>query len=369
MYYMPKEEAHRLLVEMCGVDFGYDGDRWEEWGLSHGKIIPGPTSYSSSTSLHEWCRRSEPVEALRAKVQEGRDLEERAAPGTFTAGATPLIQAAIYDLPEHVEVLVGAGADLEATDDKGKTAATIAVEKGHVGCATILVRAGAKLSPAYQLIYHAQVGDFDQVRRMIAEGINVIVEDQVAGFTQGDALWWAARFGHTAVVRELLAAGATRVLAAHNTAKFERHKDTQRVLRPAVSRAAIELEGALGGVAVTHAASVEELKRRHPGIEARLLDYLEHALEADRRRVVKFLRGTNPVLRAVAFEQFGELGCLDPIPDKWLAMLDEYAARSDADAVDVQAAKRMRQELDDRAREEEMDILTKLGLREDGTPL
>lgn len=29
----------------------------------------------------------------------------------------------------------------------------------------------------------------------------------------------------------------------------------------------------------------------------------------------------------------------------------------------------IRQELEDRAREEEMDILTKLGLREDGTPL
>jgi hypothetical protein len=40
-YYLPKEEAHRRLVELSGEDYGYDDKQWQRWGLEHHQFYPG----------------------------------------------------------------------------------------------------------------------------------------------------------------------------------------------------------------------------------------------------------------------------------------------------------------------------------------
>jgi hypothetical protein len=39
LYYMTRDEAHQWLKETTGMDFGFDGFKWEEWGVQHGEFM------------------------------------------------------------------------------------------------------------------------------------------------------------------------------------------------------------------------------------------------------------------------------------------------------------------------------------------
>jgi hypothetical protein len=38
--YMTRAEAYEELKKETGEDFGFDADKWTEWGRSHGKLYP-----------------------------------------------------------------------------------------------------------------------------------------------------------------------------------------------------------------------------------------------------------------------------------------------------------------------------------------
>jgi len=40
LHYMTKEEAYEELKKETGQDFGYEVDKWEEWGRRAGKYYP-----------------------------------------------------------------------------------------------------------------------------------------------------------------------------------------------------------------------------------------------------------------------------------------------------------------------------------------
>jgi ankyrin repeat protein len=61
------------------------------------------------------------------------------------SGSTPLIFAAAYPNMEVVRLLVAAGADVNAKDNDGHTAAVIAADRGTDEVARFLVAAGMKV--------------------------------------------------------------------------------------------------------------------------------------------------------------------------------------------------------------------------------
>ena len=40
LYYMTREEAYEELKEISKEDFGYDVNKWEQWGHQHSKFLP-----------------------------------------------------------------------------------------------------------------------------------------------------------------------------------------------------------------------------------------------------------------------------------------------------------------------------------------
>ena len=84
------------------------------------------------------------MQLLEALVQAGARLEARA--GRDGAQLTPLIAATASGEPAVVEFLLSRGAELEAADDQGYTAAGVAVSLGSSEMLQLLGEAGADLS-------------------------------------------------------------------------------------------------------------------------------------------------------------------------------------------------------------------------------
>ena len=84
------------------------------------------------------------MEHFEALVQAGARLEARA--GRDGAQLTPLIAATASGEPAVVEFLLSRGAELEAADDQGYTAAGVAVSLGSSEMLQLLGEAGADLS-------------------------------------------------------------------------------------------------------------------------------------------------------------------------------------------------------------------------------
>ena len=109
-----------------------------------------------------------------------------------------------------VEMLLRAGADVNAADDHGVTPLQRAAENASPAMVDRLLAAGADVDAAQTsgltaLMIAARTGDVRVVNRLVAHGADV---DAATARTRSTALMWAVGESHLETVRALLAAGA-----------------------------------------------------------------------------------------------------------------------------------------------------------------
>ena len=143
--------------------------------------------------------------AARALVSERVDVNEPQADG-----ATPLHWAVHWDDLETADVLLAAGARVDAANDYGVVPLALASTNGSLAMVERLLGAGADPNApdehgATPLMFAARTGRVDVVGALLARGADVDARDAAHGQT---ALMWAAAAGHADVLRLLLDAGA-----------------------------------------------------------------------------------------------------------------------------------------------------------------
>jgi ankyrin repeat protein len=170
---------------------------------------------------------NDPAAILQAAKDGNVDLvkrllasDPRLAGATDDEGKTPLHWAAEGDRFEIAELLLGAGADLEAKASWGATAFEWAATMGSTRVADLLLERGAH---GLDLVTAASLGKLDVVRASLDSGAPLpIVPRRSAppddhwvadsAYMKGDAIshafYAACRNGHTAVARLLLDRGA-----------------------------------------------------------------------------------------------------------------------------------------------------------------
>lgn len=137
-------------------------------------------------------------------------------------GKTGLHWAAETDQVETAQMLLDAGADIEAKTSWGATPLDWAATMGSVGVADLLLARGAS---GFTLVVAAGLGKFEHVKSIVASGVDLTTdrrrgapespnEDWPADSAHilrdvlSDAMYAAARNGHTRVVEYLLDHGA-----------------------------------------------------------------------------------------------------------------------------------------------------------------
>jgi len=173
-------------------------------------------------ALLEACRkgRADGVETL---LKQGADVnarevlpqsenDEEAIPSDWNegAGGTALILASAAGNSEVVDLLLRAGADVNAIDERGWPAIMRAAYFGHGGIVRALLESGAALDlretseGATALQFAARQNHADTVRVLLDAGAN-----PNAALTNGwTSLLWAVERGSAEVVRMLIEAGA-----------------------------------------------------------------------------------------------------------------------------------------------------------------
>lgn len=106
---------------------------------------------------------------------------------------------------ETMQKLLADGADINATDERGRTSAMIAVHTNQLAMFNLLVEHGANINirddhSDNPLLYAGAEGKLDFVRAAIAAGADTTITNRFGG----TALIPAADRGHVEIVRELL---------------------------------------------------------------------------------------------------------------------------------------------------------------------
>ena len=143
--------------------------------------------------------------AVRALLADGIDVNA-AQPD----GATALHWAAYRDDPETAKLLLEAGSAADAVNDLGVTPLYLAAENGNARLVRALLSAGADPQAALPsgetvLMTAARTGSAGAVAALVAHGADVNARESLEGQT---ALMWAVSQRHGAVVDVLIAAGA-----------------------------------------------------------------------------------------------------------------------------------------------------------------
>lgn len=117
-----------------------------------------------------------------------------------------LLQAVQNGDPDQIKKLLADGADIDATDERGRTSAMIAVHTDQLEIFQLLAEKGANINIRDQrldnpLLYAGAEGKLDFVKAAIAAGADTTITNRFGG----TALIPAADRGHVEVVRELLA--------------------------------------------------------------------------------------------------------------------------------------------------------------------
>ncbi len=198
-------------------------------------------------------------EKLALLINAGADVNFRASDGWL-----PLTNLCYYDNQEGMKLILQApNLDVNALDDKGNNALTLAATKGRMGCMRLLLShpsiqvnkcdANGHLPLIQALSYNHQ----DCVRLLLAApGINVNSRNR-AGDTP---LVWAAAKGNTEAVRALLRVPNIELdvidgdgKSAYDWAKANNHTECAELLRNAGARTAEEIRA--GGKTNTEASS------------------------------------------------------------------------------------------------------------------
>jgi ankyrin repeat protein len=138
-------------------------------------------------------------------------LQQRADPNLGDPDGTTALHSAVeINDAEAVDLLIRAGANVQAVNRYGVPPLTVACINGSAAMAERLLAAGAPPETALPegetvLMTAARTGALAVVDLLIARGAGVNRQEQWKGQT---ALMWAAAQGHGEVVRRLLTAGA-----------------------------------------------------------------------------------------------------------------------------------------------------------------
>jgi ankyrin repeat protein len=125
-------------------------------------------------------------------------------------GATALLWAAHWDDGQMADMLLGAGAKVDAADDYGVTPLARACENTSEAMVTRLLAAGADPNAAQKsgltpLMIASRTGNVKVVKALIAKGANVNATTEEAS---ASALMWALAMGHSAIITTLIESGA-----------------------------------------------------------------------------------------------------------------------------------------------------------------
>lgn len=116
-----------------------------------------------------------------------------------------LLKATNQGDKEAISKLLADGADIDATDDRGRTSVMIAIHTNQLELFTFLVEQGANINirdnqQDNPLLYAGAEGKLDFLRAAIAAGADTTITNRYGG----TALIPAADRGHVEIVRELL---------------------------------------------------------------------------------------------------------------------------------------------------------------------
>jgi uncharacterized protein len=199
-----------------------------------------------------WVHSRETLEELLAVLDQPRSAEEQDAieavfatlTGNDAFGAGILEQAVERGDEEKVRALIDAGVDPNEVDQLSSTPIwLIAFGSGRYEIASLFARAGADVeivdSRGKSLLHRlaSQGPKVEPVRRALALGVSHTTVDR-HGWS---ALHGAAAYGHTEIVRELLAAGAdpnvktTEGKKPIDFARTNNHASVAKILAPVTS--------------------------------------------------------------------------------------------------------------------------------------
>jgi ankyrin repeat protein len=169
--------------------------------MTQGVTLAAPEGADTLRSLIE---RRAGVDALRAEIAKGVNVNEAAGDGT-----TALHWASYWDELESVTFLLSAGADVNRANDLGVTPLWLASENGNREIALKLLDAGADpnralLSGETAVMTAARAGHASVVELLLTRGAN----PNARGTRQQTALMWAASQRHAETVEVLIKHGA-----------------------------------------------------------------------------------------------------------------------------------------------------------------
>lgn len=105
-------------------------------------------------------------------------LLRQGADANYRVYMTPLMTAAIHDHPDCIELLLEAGAEPNATNQKSETALGYAAELNHTSCVKRLIKAGADVNNANAygmtpLMQAIRINSLELFEMLIAAGADV----------------------------------------------------------------------------------------------------------------------------------------------------------------------------------------------------
>ena len=153
------------------------------------------------------------IEAAKKQDHEAvKELVERQVEGNASQpdGTTALHWATYWDRVDMADLLIAAGAVVNAANDYGVTPLALACDNGSGAMVTHLLEAGADPNAARStgetpLMTCARTGNLDAVNALLAHGAEPGTAESWHGQT---ALMWAAGEGHAEVARALVEHGA-----------------------------------------------------------------------------------------------------------------------------------------------------------------
>ena len=183
----------------------------KRWSPVVALLLAVATPAATASDLADAARRGD-AESVRRLVAAKADVNEPQGDGT-----TALHWAAYNDDVESADVLIRAGAKVQATTRNGAvTPLLLAATNGSAGVVKLLLAAGAdpnarSADGATPLMTAAASGSVDAVRFLLDRGADVNAADTARGQT---ALMFAAAADRAPVVAELLARGGAVAAAS-----------------------------------------------------------------------------------------------------------------------------------------------------------